>query len=382
MSHTGASRPHDNGLSDSQKLKHANNLYSKVVVLSHDWDKVDEVNARLIIECVQDALNAFGDTNQEKRIELKEIREKAEHIVSPDSIDSLKKRSERAFLKSFYPKNNKLRKTLLISVMLVSLLALGIPLILWLRQMSNENTSPKPTQKEPISTNVTTNKVDKNATPMPSVYSGDESQVVVEKATVTLDLTSSWMELDREQREHNKLSRGILTGVFSDVRKINKAASFIHRVGTSSNFKPDWRNISPHDITFHDEMERKCSPSTKYAYLLYFDISKERLNVPFDLKYEIIFWNAHNGEAGDWQSFFVSRHTKQLIMKIKFPKSKPFTQLNFTHAYGVDCKTTDFREFPNPNVEETVDQETGARVATWTIESPEDLWIYMIGWKW
>ena len=382
MSDTVASKPNDNGLTDSQKLEYASALHSKVVDLAQDWRKVDEPKARLIIECVQDALNAFGETNQEKRIELKEIREKAENIVSPDSIDSLKRRSERVFLKNFYPKNKKLRNTLLIGITLASLLGLSIPLILWLRQTSSGITSPTPTQKGPISANVTTNQADKSATPLPSAYSGDESQVVVEKATVTLDLTSKWIELDREQREHTKLSRGILTGVFSDVRKINKAASFLHRIGTSSNFPPDWRNISPHGIRSEDEMARKCSPNTKYAYLLYFDISKERLNVPFDLKYEIIFWNAHNGEAGDWQSFFVSRHTKQLIMKIKFPKNKPYTQLNFTHAYGVDCQSQDFKDFPNPDVKETIDPETGAKVATWTIESPEDLWIYMISWKW
>jgi hypothetical protein len=342
----------------TEALSYANDLYSKVMLMCQDWHLVDEAKAQLIIEYAQDALKAFGDTNQEKKVQLKEILNKVEPLVSPDSIDTLKKRLQRIILRSIYPKNKHLRNVLLITFVMIWIVGLGIPSFFYLR----------------------------NYLKLPRIHSNpvlqDEAQIIVDKATVSLDLTSKWVELTRDQREHERLSEGILRGEFSDVRKLSEDATFIHRVGTSSNFPPEWRNISPHNVTYKDEPERKCNPKTKYAYTLYFDISKEKVNIPFNLSYEIDFWNAHNGEAGDWQSFFVSRPTRQLVMRVSFPKNKPYTHLHFMHAYGIDCHETDLKDFPNPNYKETIDEETGAKVVTWTIDSPQDLWIYYIGWDW
>lgn len=388
MSNARKGKLSDRDSTNSPAVKYANNLYSTVVLMCKDWRTVDEAKARLIIEYVKDALKAFGDTNQEKKVELKEIFHRAESIASPDSIDSLKKRLERLFLKGIYPKNKKLRDIFFIAIGLGWLLAFSIPLIIYLRSSTSSspinisNTSQPLVRQEPVAVNTSPNQESSNTASQKDVSSEDESRVIVGKATVSLDLTSSWVELDRYQRAHERTSRGILRGVFTDVRKISKDATFTHRVGTTSTFRPEWRAISPHKITYEDETERKCNPKAKYAYLLYFDISKEKVNVPFDLRYEIDFWNAHNGETEDWQSFFVSRPTNQLIMKVSFPKNKPYTRLHFKHAYGIDCGIADFKDFPNPILDETTDKETGAKVMTWTINSPQALWIYMIGWDW
>lgn len=84
---------------DTLKIERANNLYSLVITMSQDWQSVDAAKAKLIIEYAKDAIELFGKTNQEKKVELRKIVEEAEHIVPPDSVDSLKKRAERLALK-------------------------------------------------------------------------------------------------------------------------------------------------------------------------------------------------------------------------------------------------------------------------------------------
>lgn len=87
---------------DTLKIERANNLYSLVITMSQDWQSVDAAKAKLIIEYAKDAIELFGKTNQEKKVELRKIVEEAEHIVHPDSVDSLKKRAERLALKYSY----------------------------------------------------------------------------------------------------------------------------------------------------------------------------------------------------------------------------------------------------------------------------------------
>lgn len=375
---------------DNRRVEYANKLYSEVVAMCQDWHAVDETKARQIIECAQDALKAFGDTNPEKRAKLKKILVEAESCIPPDSIVDFKKRSERLVLKLLHLRNMKHRNAFMITFGVLGLLVvLGVPtLFQYLRTYTGSsatitnNTSQPPLRQEPLAANSPSNQGNSNTASQQDASYDDEAKVIADQATVSLDLTSSWVELDRNQRENERTSRGILRGVFSGVRKISKNATFTHRVGTTSNFKPEWKNISPHNVTDQDETERKCNPKVKYAYMLYFDISKERVNVPFDLKYEIDFWNAHNGETGDWQSFFVSRPTKKLIIRVSFPKNKPATKLHFKHSYGINCQSADFKDFPNPIYKETFDKETGAKVVTWEIDSPQTLWIYMIGWDW
>jgi hypothetical protein len=388
MPGAGADNLTNDDSADARRIEYANDLYHKVVGLCQDWDAVDESKARLIVEYASDALKAFGDTNQEKKVELKAVLERAEQLISPDSIDSFKRRSEKAVLKELYPRNKKLRRTVLIFLGLCWLAAFCIPGFIFLKAWlapsptSANNAPPSNAQQGPAAANTSPGQQNRDDASQPAVVAGDEPHVTIDKATVSLDLTSSWVELNRQQREEERISRGILRGVFTDVRKLQRDATFTHRVGTTSNFRPDWRAVSPHGVTHQDEMHRKCNPRTKYAYMLYFDIGKERVNVPFDLRYEIVFWNAHNGETEDWQSFFVSRPTKQLTMRVSFPVNKPYKKLHFKHTYGINCQVTDFKDFPNPDVKETIDRKTGAKVMTWTIDRPEVYWIYMVGWDW
>jgi hypothetical protein len=89
-------------------------LYVQVAAMSRALDTWDEAKARLVIEYANDAMALFGKTHQRNKVELKRIIEEAEKIISPDSIETLKKRAEKAILRVIYPKQPGLRDVLLL----------------------------------------------------------------------------------------------------------------------------------------------------------------------------------------------------------------------------------------------------------------------------
>jgi hypothetical protein len=209
-----------------------------------------------------------------------------------------------------------------------------------------------------------------------------EDQVQIDKANVYLDLTSSWKELSEvEKNGAIPLSKATLYVNFL-VRKYGENAALNHRLGTTSALsKPfDWRSDPQHRIEAKQDT-RKCSPEVTLSYMLNFDIKDEPINTPFKLDYEIDFWNAHNGPVGDWQAFYISQPTKLLIFKISFPKAKPYSSIRFLHAGGLKCNSA-FYDFNKPEIQEGVDEKTGAKTIIWTIRSPETHWIYRMQWDW
>jgi hypothetical protein len=114
----------DNEASANAEIEQANHLYSQVIKMSREWDSVDVVKAQLIISYAQDAVESFARTNHEKKVELNTIIERAEQVVPPDSIESLKKRAERFVLKIVYPRNRRFRNALLVTVGLFLLISI------------------------------------------------------------------------------------------------------------------------------------------------------------------------------------------------------------------------------------------------------------------
>jgi hypothetical protein len=123
---------------ESPKEESANKLYDQVVNLTKDWDAVDEVKAQLIIEYAKDAIEDFGKTNQDKKVELRRLIDKAEHVTSPDSIDTFKKRAEKTVLRFVYPKNLKLRNTTLLIIGILTLAVLILPFLLGSWNLKNK----------------------------------------------------------------------------------------------------------------------------------------------------------------------------------------------------------------------------------------------------
>lgn len=168
---------------------------------------------------------------------------------------------------------------------------------------------------------------------------GDPDDFVqIDKADVFLDLTSAWRVLTESQRTGEvPLSKATLKVNFL-ARKFGKNSRLNHRLGTTSLLsKPfEWRSDPRHPIEI-EESSRKCSPEVRLSYMLYFDIREERVNAPFNLSYEIDFWNAHNRKLGDWHAFYVSKPTSNLTFTISFPRDKPYTGIKFLTAEGLDC---------------------------------------------
>jgi hypothetical protein len=77
---------------------------------------LDVETARLLIEKADDAIREFGNTNQEKKVQLRKWKDDAELVLPPQTIDDLRKRAEGQILKKSYPKSARTRNILLVLV--------------------------------------------------------------------------------------------------------------------------------------------------------------------------------------------------------------------------------------------------------------------------
>jgi hypothetical protein len=102
--------------SEAKNIATANDLYVQVKAMSSELQFADEVKVQLIIEYAKDAIELYGATNQERKVELRQIVDRAEQIVSPDSIDSVKKRAERLILRFIYPRRPIIRNIVLVTI--------------------------------------------------------------------------------------------------------------------------------------------------------------------------------------------------------------------------------------------------------------------------
>jgi hypothetical protein len=101
----------------------AEDLYSKVKNLYGDGNDIDEEKARHIIEYADDAIKEFGNTNQQKKVQLRKWKAQAEAVLPPGTIEELRKRAEGELLKRTFPRNVTLRASLLSLVILLVLIS-------------------------------------------------------------------------------------------------------------------------------------------------------------------------------------------------------------------------------------------------------------------
>jgi hypothetical protein len=106
----------------------ANELYLKVKGLFENTNFLDKTAAKLIIELADDAIKEFGNTNQDKKVELRSIKEKAEEVLPPKTVKELRERAEGIALGRGYPKNKLIRNwiyaIIIILIIISSLIAL------------------------------------------------------------------------------------------------------------------------------------------------------------------------------------------------------------------------------------------------------------------
>ena len=101
---------------DRTGLAHAEQLYEKVKNLTAGGIPSDESTASIIVELVDDAVKEFGSTNQDKKVELRRIKEKAEEVLPPRTVEELRKRAEGQILKRTFPRNRIIRNVVLLII--------------------------------------------------------------------------------------------------------------------------------------------------------------------------------------------------------------------------------------------------------------------------
>ena len=88
-------------------ISRAEDLYNKVRASFQNTKPLDQATAKLIIEYADDAIKELSNTNQEKKVELRDIKEKAGEVLPPEDFGGVGKGVQRRFLKKYYLKYKK-----------------------------------------------------------------------------------------------------------------------------------------------------------------------------------------------------------------------------------------------------------------------------------
>lgn len=137
----------DAPLSNTEKFSYANQLYDKVKRLAHNITQLDRDNARLVVELADDAIKEYGNTNQEKKVELRQWKSQAELVLPPATVEELRKRAEGQLLKKSYPRHKSLRNLLLAAAATLVIVSGLMALRQILPGSATTTPSPAPSQK-------------------------------------------------------------------------------------------------------------------------------------------------------------------------------------------------------------------------------------------
>jgi hypothetical protein len=115
-------------ISNEDSSLYANQLHEKVKELIARAKSLDQDTAKLIIELSDDAIKEYGNTNQKKKIELRQWKAQAELVLPPNTIEELRKRAEGRVLQTTFPETKLLRNTLLwaIGLIIIAGIVIGI----------------------------------------------------------------------------------------------------------------------------------------------------------------------------------------------------------------------------------------------------------------
>jgi hypothetical protein len=117
-------------------------LYWQATGLSLYVKPLDQRTARALIRVAGDAIKEFGNTNQDKIIELERFIGEAKKAVPPEGAKELFGRAESYIIEKTFPKNPILRAALLLILGLILLLPTGLSAWLYLRPTPSKIGSP------------------------------------------------------------------------------------------------------------------------------------------------------------------------------------------------------------------------------------------------
>jgi hypothetical protein len=166
-------------------LLSANQLYDKVKGYIENTKPLDEHTARIIVESVDDAIKEYGNSNQEKKVDLRKWKAEAELVLPPSTIEELKKRAEGQFLRKSYPRNRLLRNSLFIAIIVT---AVGVPLALYVKDVVKKEVNKNPT---PLPTLPSITPAANTTPASPSITPGvNTTPTAILKASNALDVTT------------------------------------------------------------------------------------------------------------------------------------------------------------------------------------------------
>jgi hypothetical protein len=182
--------------SNNTELISAEQLYDKVKGLTQNTKPLDEYTARIIVESADDAIKGFGNTNQEKKVELRGWKAKAELALSPATIEELRKRTEGQILKGIYPKKSAVLRN---AIFVVVALTFIIPSMLALRQFLSVRSDA--TITEPSPTPLPTPSLAPLVMPSPTVQPTPEVKTEQE---LTTDNLKAYLRKKMPDRQHSE----------------------------------------------------------------------------------------------------------------------------------------------------------------------------------
>ena len=94
------------------EMVHANDLYEQAKALANRPEIADPATARLLIETANDAISAFGKTNQSKKLELRQWKAAAEESLPPETLWEVGERGQGLLLAKWFPRNRIVRRTI------------------------------------------------------------------------------------------------------------------------------------------------------------------------------------------------------------------------------------------------------------------------------
>lgn len=150
--HAASSQSSSMPTNEQDAVARAIQLYEEVKKLANGEKPLDKNSARLIIELADDAIKEFGNTNQERKVELRKLKTEAEDFLPSPTLEELRKKAEGKAISLLHPAN-RVWRILLYTLILLSMIAAAVFGLLRSFPTVNETTkggpSPTPLPTEP-----------------------------------------------------------------------------------------------------------------------------------------------------------------------------------------------------------------------------------------
>lgn len=122
-------------------ISSATELYGEIKNLIEKTTPLDEITAKRIIELVDDTLKEFGSTNQAKKVELRDWRQRAERVLPPKNASEFLDKTANYFLDKFFPTRPRLRNALFWLIGIGFIISLAAGVYKFLLETSNKQNS-------------------------------------------------------------------------------------------------------------------------------------------------------------------------------------------------------------------------------------------------